>query len=206
MPHIENSYNYLEIYNEISVLLFYYNMLGFQTSSIGPLVAPEFQWILGFLTMGFVGLIYLVNFLLMLKEIYRKIRQSYYKVVKYIHKKQKKNKGQMKKRELTVKLITNIISSGFNMAMDESARPLHVKRPNIKRRKKILKTEHLRKPSLSVIYEVSERDQESQMPSQGLIQLRNVSRQTTRKGAMNMYHIRTESLGNVSTGSGLVSP
>ena len=99
-PHIDQSYNSLEIFNEICMLLFFYALLSFQTSSIAPIVPPEYQWIIGFLTMGLVCMIYAVNFFLMLKEIYKKMRQLYQKAFNYIQKKitEKKRSKLMKPR------------------------------------------------------------------------------------------------------------
>ena len=82
------------------MLLFFYALLSFQTSSIAPIVPPEYQWIIGFLTMGLVCMIYAVNFFLMLKEIYKKMRQLYQKAFNYIQKKitEKKRSKLMKPR------------------------------------------------------------------------------------------------------------
>ena len=86
-PHIDDFYNSLEFFNEAFILLLFYSMLGFSTSALGPLVDPDRQWSIGFVSIAFVCAIYIANFSLMLREVLKKIRQLYWKVVKYLEKK-----------------------------------------------------------------------------------------------------------------------
>ena len=93
-PHIDGFYNSLEFFNEMFLLFFFYAMLSFQASSGAPLVRPEHQFIIGYIAIGIIGVIFIVNFLFMVREIVKKIWEIYWKLTKYIAKKKKKSKDK----------------------------------------------------------------------------------------------------------------
>ena len=107
-PHIDENYNYLELFNETSVLMLFYGLQGFSTSSLGPLVEPINQWTFGYVSIGVICLIYVVNFALMLGVIYKKSRELYWKIVKYKQKKKLKAKNKQQSK-MTLREITRIV-------------------------------------------------------------------------------------------------
>ena len=62
-PHVDSYFNILEVFNETSVILIVYSLQGFISSS---LIEPALQWSLGYLTIGLISTVCLVNLILMI--------------------------------------------------------------------------------------------------------------------------------------------
>ena len=76
-PHIDGFYNHLELFNDVFVLLLNYSLRGFVTSSMGSLIEPDHQWVIGYAAIAVVGVIYTADFFLMLREVYNKLKGHY---------------------------------------------------------------------------------------------------------------------------------
>ena len=88
-PHIEEHFNYLELFNEIFVLLILYTMISFNPSTINPLVDSYHQWIIGFVVMGLIGAVALVNLYMMMKETVKNLKKGLWKVKNYLEKRRR---------------------------------------------------------------------------------------------------------------------
>ena len=62
-PHVDSFFNILEVFNETSVMVVVYSLQGFVSSS---LIEPALQWSLGYLTIGLISTVCLVNLTLMI--------------------------------------------------------------------------------------------------------------------------------------------
>ena len=62
MPHIDQYFNVLDLFNETFVVLTVYTLRGFSATS---LLDPAQQWTLGYITIAFIALVFVVNFVMM---------------------------------------------------------------------------------------------------------------------------------------------
>ena len=89
-PHIEDHFNYLELFNETFVLLILYTMISFNPSTIIPLVDSYHQWIIGFVVMGLIGAVFFVNLSMMMRESVKNLKKGIHKFKIYRDKRRKK--------------------------------------------------------------------------------------------------------------------
>ena len=100
-PHTENYFNYLEVFNECAFMMFTYSFFGYSQSEIGPLLDPELQYKLGNISLYTVGIVYWLNFIVMLFATFFKIRWAIRKIKRFIAK--RKAKRALKAQESSVK-------------------------------------------------------------------------------------------------------
>ena len=73
-PHIDDYFNLLELFNEIAFILIAYTFIGFVSSEIEPILNAEAQWQLGYVSIGLIGVVYAVNFCMMILVTIKKIQ------------------------------------------------------------------------------------------------------------------------------------
>ena len=90
MPHLENYYNKLELFNESLIALIVYSLIGFVSTGITPLLVLEVQWVLGYVSMMLIAIVYMVNFGVMVRKIADRINWVIKKIKAYFAKKKLK--------------------------------------------------------------------------------------------------------------------
>ena len=99
MPHIENFYNIIELFNEITFILITYTFFGFHLTDIEPILSSDAQWKLGYCTFGLISIVYVVNFVVMMVSVSNKIKWLYRKVKYILAKKSAKEAAKKTKRK-----------------------------------------------------------------------------------------------------------
>ena len=71
MPHSENEFNILELFNEGLIILILYTLLGFTATSV---LSAEAQWTLGYVTIVLISAVVIVNLAMMVYQTFRRIK------------------------------------------------------------------------------------------------------------------------------------
>ena len=72
-PHIEIWFNSLEFVNEVLMVFIIYTLFGFLVSDIPSLLTLRQQWRLGYVTIGLIIIIFIINFIGMIYSTFNRI-------------------------------------------------------------------------------------------------------------------------------------
>ena len=70
MPHIEQLFNYLEIINEIIVVVILYCLVGFTATSV---LGSNAQWVVGYFVIGLILIIFVLNMSMLVYSVATKV-------------------------------------------------------------------------------------------------------------------------------------
>ena len=70
MPHIDQLFNYLEILNEIFVVVILYCLVGFTATSV---LGSHAQWMVGYIAIGLIMIIFVLNMSMLVYTVASKV-------------------------------------------------------------------------------------------------------------------------------------
>lgn len=79
-------------------------MISFNPSTITPLVDSYHQWIIGFVVMGLIGAVFMVNLSMMIGESVKNLKKGIQKVKKYCDKRRVKALRKRREKALRKKI------------------------------------------------------------------------------------------------------